>query len=329
MVEGVRLQGPGRNFRISLRFEGEAEAALQEGTVELFLHDTLGVRAVGVQPLATEVRFTFQLTESPTDALLELSDPSGRAFAVEAPPAERRGATRWRVVVLEDDLLRRSLPVLEVVTATSSIRVNGKLDESVWTRARAARLFTSLRGEVPSDRATRVRAAYDHRALYLAFECDDPDIRNRYRGRDRPIYRVEAVEAFLMPGRRGHAIGPYFELQASPAGALFDAAFSGARRGMNLRFDADVQVGTTVDGSLNDQKPDSKWVSEWAIQWSSLVPGELPRSGDVWRANFFRIDRSSGLPDAYLAWSPPLVGDFHTVGRFGHLIFGPPFVGKN
>jgi hypothetical protein len=44
--------------------------------------------------------------------------------------------------------------------------------------------------------------------------------------------------------------------------------------------------------------------------------------GTQWRVNFFRMDQPSGRPQAGSGWSPPLVGDFHALDKFGILIFG-------
>src|SRR5262249_33658712 len=47
-----------------------------------------------------------------------------------------------------------------------------------------------------------------------------------------------------------------------------------------------------------------------------------PKLGDMWRVNFFRLDMPSGRPQQGSSWSPPLVGDFHALDKFGELYFG-------
>jgi hypothetical protein len=47
-----------------------------------------------------------------------------------------------------------------------------------------------------------------------------------------------------------------------------------------------------------------------------------PTPGDVWRVNLFRMDVPSGKPQQASAWSPPMVGDFHALDKFGDLVFG-------
>ena len=47
-----------------------------------------------------------------------------------------------------------------------------------------------------------------------------------------------------------------------------------------------------------------------------------PKVGTEWRVNFFRMDMPAGTPQAGTGWSPPMVGDFHALDKFGVLVFG-------
>jgi hypothetical protein len=44
--------------------------------------------------------------------------------------------------------------------------------------------------------------------------------------------------------------------------------------------------------------------------------------GTEWRVNFFRMDQPNGRPQSGTGWSPPMVGDFHSLDKFGVLVFG-------
>ena len=48
-----------------------------------------------------------------------------------------------------------------------------------------------------------------------------------------------------------------------------------------------------------------------------------PRDGEIWRANFFRIDRHTAHGDEFSAWQPTLKtpADFHVPAAFGALRF--------
>ncbi len=51
------------------------------------------------------------------------------------------------------------------------------------------------------------------------------------------------------------------------------------------------------------------------------VKGVPPTVGTEWRANFFRLDHPNGKPQTGSSWSPPMVGDFHALDKFGTLVF--------
>jgi hypothetical protein len=46
-----------------------------------------------------------------------------------------------------------------------------------------------------------------------------------------------------------------------------------------------------------------------------------PVPGDVWRINMYRMDVPQGKPQQAAGWSPPMVGDFHVLDKFGELVF--------
>jgi hypothetical protein len=52
-----------------------------------------------------------------------------------------------------------------------------------------------------------------------------------------------------------------------------------------------------------------------------MMKGVPPKVGTVWRANFFRLDQPNNRPQSGTGWSPPLVGDFHALDKFGDVIF--------
>jgi len=47
-----------------------------------------------------------------------------------------------------------------------------------------------------------------------------------------------------------------------------------------------------------------------------------PALGDKWRLNMFRMDSPKDAKSQIaLGWSPPMVGDFHKLDRFGEIVF--------
>lgn len=250
-------------------------------------------------------------------------------LTVEAAPGKSDGQDRIRAgrLVLDAGAQRDELPTVRVPKTGAEIKPDGILDEDAWDEAPVLTFSDTMDRDIPTRFPTKLRLLYDEENLYVAFESVDHDITCPYEKRDDPIYDHETVELFLMPKVSAPETGPYVELQASPKGIIFDASFTGRRRGMDRSFDAAQVVGTRLDGTLNDSSDrDRGWVSEWVVPWKSLRFVEAaPKAGEEWRMNAFRIEkhREGGeLKGEYTAWSPPRVGDFHNIERFGRLIFG-------
>ncbi len=249
-------------------------------------------------------------------------------MTVEAGPGSSDGRDRVLAVQLPvAGLPPPGLPEVLVPRARGRIEPDGVLDEPDWGRAPVLEMSDTLGRPRPIQFPTRLRLLYDDDYLYVAFEAEDRDVREKHTMRDAPIYEFEAVELFLMPGVAAPDTGPYVELQASPTGVIFDASFDGPRQGMNRSYDAGQTVGTKVDGTLNDGRPDRGWTSEWKVPWTGIrgVTGP-PAPGAEWRMNAFRVEsfRDDGEERMeYSAWSPPRVGDFHAVDRFGRMRFSP------
>lgn len=252
----------------------------------------------------------------------------GTRLTVEAPPGGSDGQDRVRAGVIRlggDGAAKDDLPEVLVPRASGRIVADGILDEADWAKATALAFADSMGRNVEVRFPTALRLLYDDTNLYVAFEAKDADITDRYAKRDDPIYEHEAVELFLMPNAIAPASGPYVELQASPSGVIFDASFTGRRQGMDVGWNAAQVVATKVDGTLNvPGDVDRGWVSEWIVPIASVRGASPPKPGDEWRANAFRIEKfavGSEWHGEYTAWSPPRVGDFHNVARFGRMKF--------
>jgi hypothetical protein len=119
----------------------------------------------------------------------------------------------------------------------------------------------------------------------------------------------------------------YYEIQVSPRGVVFDTRFDARRVPKpfgHTDWDANVQVGVSTNGTLDDEERDAGYVVEIAIPWQAFslerTPVEAPAIGDEWRANIYVLDLSEDGQQA-AAWSPPGIGDFHVPRRFGILLF--------
>lgn len=169
----------------------------------------------------------------------------------------------------------------------------------------------------PAERPTLVRVGWDDAALHIRFDCTDDHAWGTYRRRDAPLYEEEVVEVFLAPGEDDPV--DYFELEVSPLGALFDARIHNPT---SRRADLIADVSWDCPGVVWDTGRSGARQDWWAIlsiPWQGIAPsGDIP---EVWRANFYRIERPADGPAEFSCWSSTLTepADFHKPARFGRL----------
>ena len=203
----------------------------------------------------------------------------------------------------------------------NSFTPDGDLNKPVWKSVPAVSLVPAT-GQPQSLQPTTLRVCWSETHLYAAFHCLDVEIKATYTKRDEPLYDEDVVELFLCPT---NDVRHYFEIELSPKNVLFDARvhFPGPTR-ENMKVDTSwdcLEIQSGVHRS--EESPDTKgkgWTAEIAIPFSGLeIP--VPKPGDKWRGNFYRIDYAT--PPEFSAWSPTLKtpANYHVPERFGHLVF--------
>jgi hypothetical protein len=173
-------------------------------------------------------------------------------------------------------------------------------------------LVGSLEGEPVGSPRSEVWMAWDPQAIYVAARLEDRDIWGDYTKRDDPIYREEAFEVFFGAGER---VRRYLEFQVSPQGVVFDAAFTGPRKGGEA-WNGEWTQAVLVDGTLDNRRDrDRQWTVELAFPWSTLcgdtdLPCEVS-TGTSLRMNLFRLDKDAKGRQSGQALTPTRKPDFH------------------
>jgi Carbohydrate-binding family 9 len=212
-----------------------------------------------------------------------------------------------------------SVPVYQVFRTTIPIQVDGRLDESAWTKAPlVADLVTNLEAK-PGTPKTQIKILYDDTFLYFAFRCEDENIWATLKQRDAHLWEEEAVEVFLQADPRQP---DYIELEVNPLGTILDIYLRGARKPLHFESwnSEELRWAVQVNGTVDGKGGDKEWTCEIALPMEDIVtaPNLPPRAGDRWRLNLYRIEK---MPHAaYLAWSPTFE-DFHVPTRFGEIVF--------
>lgn len=214
-------------------------------------------------------------------------------------------------------------------------KLDGKLDEAAWVQAPATVAFSNtMTGEAVRQKTT-AKMLWDDKFLYVAFDNQDDDVWGEFDKRDDKLWQQEAVELMIDANGDGKT---YTEFQVSPKGTVFDTYLPEYRKYEDVvdakakpfSWNSGIKAGVKVQGTVNKRDDaDQSWIAEIAIPLADVngmakgteVTKTPPAFGDTWRINLFRLDlNKSGAQEAQ-GWSPPLVGDFHKLDRFGTIAF--------
>ncbi len=164
----------------------------------------------------------------------------------------------------------------------------------------------------PPRQPTRVTVSRDSAHLRILFQCEDMDPWATIKRRDGPLFEEETVEVFLDPFGD---LECYFEIEVNPINAVLDLMLRRVGKGWRKEFAWNCE-GLETAATLSP----TGWEAAIVIPFAAFLPG-APAAGDVWRANFLRIDRPPGAPRELSAWSPTGLHTFHVSSRFGFLHF--------
>lgn len=204
--------------------------------------------------------------------------------------------------------------------------LSGDLSLPPWSELSPVGDLMRSNGAGAAQQATRVWCAWDHDYFYVAFNCEDSDIRATMTERDAKVWQEEAAEFFVSPD---DDLSSYFEFQFSPRNVVRDIRVEnphGRMEGSSFHGEWDcpgLRSATRVNGVLNDSSnPDRGWTLEVALPFTCLLgDGQRPKLGDMWRINFFRIYREP--VEEFVSLSPTFVDpwEFHVPEYFAYMIF--------
>jgi len=224
--------------------------------------------------------------------------------------------------------------------ATSAIVIDGRLDEPAWTSAPWTDDFRDIEGShQPAPRyRTRAKLVWDDQHLYIGAELSEPDVWATLTKHDEIVFHDNDFEVFIDPDSDARE---YYEVELNALNTVFDLllvrtyrAGGPARHDWNL---AGLQSAVHVAGTLNQPGDrDTAWFVEMALPWKALAEyahrPAPPRPGDVWRANFSRVEWHHEVRDGHYqimpgtrednwVWSPQGVIDMHLPDRWGAVEF--------
>jgi hypothetical protein len=223
--------------------------------------------------------------------------------------------------------------------APSPIRVDGRLDDAAWKRARWTRQFVDIEGaRKPRPRfRTRAKMLWDDDYLYIGAELEEPHVWATLTQHDAVIFRDNDFEVFLNPSGDGRN---YFEFEINALNTGWDLflpkAYRQGGKADNSWEIPGLRTAVAIDGTLNDAgDTDRGWTLELAFPWTafaSRAPVRKPEPGGVWRINFSRVEWHStgsgrqyrkvpGKAEDNWVWSPQGLIDMHVPEHWGYVEF--------
>jgi hypothetical protein len=170
-------------------------------------------------------------------------------------------------------------------------------------------------GRAPRE-ATTVRALWDDRYLYVAFDITDDDL----VAKDFKMRTEDAVQVLIDADRNAQS---YVQLATNPRATKLSFAYVAPGQ-LIAGWDSHMKLAVRVVGALHDhQLPDRGWTVELAVPLDAAMgrakSATAVRNGARWRINFVRDDSSTRAPHETSAWSPTSADD--DANTFGTLEF--------
>jgi hypothetical protein len=200
-----------------------------------------------------------------------------------------------------------------VISLVPNTWENQAFNTASWSSVPVLSPFYLADGNGFAKQQTHVRLAYSAQALYVRFDCEDDDIWGTYTQRDDPLYDEEVVEVFIASGTETPT--RYFEFEVSPHGVVFDCTIDNP----SGHYDKHLVVDATwnAEGLEWHTQMDSEQQHWWAVL---VIPWQAVGGyHTIWRANFYRIERSRTSGTEFSCWSPTHSKSFHVPARFGTL----------
>ncbi|HSO31549.1 MAG TPA: carbohydrate-binding family 9-like protein [Labilithrix sp.] len=193
-----------------------------------------------------------------------------------------------------------------------AITIDGNAD-AAWQTASAVTFTTDWSG-APAPAATRVRAAWSKRALYMLWAVEDTSV---HVDESRPVkterdklYEEDCVELFLAPDPAERT--RYFEVEVGPLGHFLDLSVDRRTKKSDVAWSSAPEISTRVD------RPRRHATIEIALRSPDLV--KALKQGAQLPLGLYRMEGKS--PRLYLAWSPTRTAkpNFHVPDAFGTLL---------
>jgi len=198
------------------------------------------------------------------------------------------------------------------------------LTDNYWKESESHSLSLSNDGARPVY-PTTVQAAWDDDNLYIGFVCQDTDAASTVTERDGPVSSQEYISVYI---DADSDLLSYIMINVAPTGVVHDAFVLNRDNGQEKKVLSGwncegLRVSVSVyGGGASPGTEDRFWTVEMAIPFREFfTAGRIPPAeGDLWRANFYRMERTGDKN--FSAFAPTGSEDGHKPAHFAWLLFG-------
>lgn len=218
--------------------------------------------------------------------------------------------------------------------------LEGKLEGEAWDLASWTDEFVDIEGDKkPLPRfKTRVKMLWDDEYFYVGAWMQEPHIWATLTEHDSVIFQDNDFEVFIDPDGDANR---YFEFEINAFNTTWDLYLEKPYRDGGSADNSweipGMKHAVWLEGTVNDPSDEDEWWSvTLAFPWSAFAEnGGMacpPRTGDVWRVNFSRVQwvldvidgkyvKRPGLKEDNWVWSPQGVIDMHQPEEWGFVEF--------
>ncbi|MFW6171241.1 MAG: carbohydrate-binding family 9-like protein [Planctomycetota bacterium] len=209
--------------------------------------------------------------------------------------------------------------------ASTTITIDGRLDEAAWKAAKSVGDFKFPWWENGKKEQTVAKLLWDDTHLYVCYRCEDAHIWAEHTERDSAVWLDDCVEIFVAPNP--DQPDNYFNIEMNVRGVFLDQHHpEGPEKEITEEWNASgIKIATCIDGTLNDDRDrDHSWTLEAAIpfkNFSSVARNTPPKPGDVWHLNLNRLGGKTNPQFSQWSASNTEEPQFHAPRDFGHVVF--------
>ena len=214
-----------------------------------------------------------------------------------------------------------------VVKKCNDFTIDGKGSNAEWNKTEWQAFTKITKGG--TDHETKSKILYSSRGIYVLFSGKDQKITTKnYKDYDDEIYEGDVFEVFFHPQP---GMPQYFEFEVNHLNKELTLTLTRSKGNTtawtpwNLEYAKRPQIKKKVN--IVGGKPEigsaiQSWTAEvfFPNEIFKLLPGIPPQSGDIWNANFCRIDYDDGKA-AEWSWSPEIISSFHELEHFRSIKF--------